>query len=61
MVTASTAQEMTRMIFFAVQVTVGTHGVTQYSVNRQTNYILNITPSGDRHYQLLLAAHKKCL
>ena len=45
MVTASTAQEMTRMIFFAVQVIVGTHGVTQYSVNRQTNYILNITPS----------------
>ena len=35
------------------------HGDTQYSVNKQTNNILNLTPSGDRNYQLILAAHRR--
>ena len=53
-VTALTAQGMTIMCLFVVQVIVGTtHGITQYSVNKQINHILNITPSGDRNYQLL--------
>ena len=38
-----------------------THGDTQDSVNKQKNNILNPTPSGDRNYQLILAAHKRCL
>ena len=59
MVTALTAQGMTIMHVFVVQVIVGTtHGATQYSVNKQTNSIMNLTPSADRNYQLLLASHK---
>ena len=39
--TALTAQGMTIMHLFVVQVTFGTiHGDTQYSVNKQTNKIL---------------------
>ena len=61
MVTAFTAQGMTISCLFVVQVIAGTtHGATQYSVNKQTNNILNITPSGDRNYQFLLAAHWRC-
>ena len=33
---------------------------TQYSVNKQTNNIWNLTLSGNRNYQLLRAAHKMC-
>ena len=45
-VTALTAQGMTIMRLFVVQVKVGTtHGDTQYSVNKQTNNILNLTSS----------------
>ncbi len=59
--TALTAQGITIMHLFVVQVTVGTtHGDTQYSVNKQTNKIFNVTPSGDRNYQLILAAHRRC-
>ena len=59
--TALTAQGMTIMRLFVVQVIVSTtHGDTQYSVNKQTNNILNLTPSGDRKYQLFLAAHRRC-
>ena len=44
--TALTAQGMTIMRLFVVLVLVGTtHGDTQYSVNRKTNKILNLTPS----------------
>ena len=61
MVTALTAQGMKIMRLFVVQVIVNTtHGDTQYSVNKQTNNILNITPSGDHNYQLILAAHRRC-
>ena len=61
MVTALTAQGMTIMLLFVVQVIVGTtHGATQYSVNKQTNNILNLTPSGDRNYQLILSADRRC-
>ena len=57
-VTALTAQGMTIMRLFVVQVIVGIkHGDTQYSV---TNNILNVTPSGDINYQLILAAHRRC-
>ena len=60
--TALTAQGMAIMRLFVVQVIVGTtHGETQYSVNKQTNNILNLTPSGDRNYQLILVAHRRCL
>ena len=46
---------------FVVLITVGTtHGDTQYSVNKQTNKIFNIPPSGDRNYQFILAAHTRC-
>ena len=49
------------MSLFVGQVIVGTtHGGTQYSVNKQTNNILNVTPSGDLNYQLILAAHRRC-
>ena len=59
-VTALTAQGMTIMHLFVVQVIVSTtHRDTQYSVNKQTNNILNLTPSGDRNYQLILAAHRR--
>ena len=59
-VTALTAQGMTIMRLFVVHVLVGTtHGDTQYSVNRKTNKILNITPSWDRIYQLILAVHRR--
>ena len=59
--TALTAQGITIMRLFVVQVIVGTtHGDTQYSVNKQTNNILNVTPSGDINYQLILAAHRRC-
>ena len=54
-VTALTAQGITIMHLFVVQVIVG----TTY-VNKQTNNILNLTPSGERNYQLLLAAHRRC-
>ena len=61
-VTALTAQGITIMHLFVVQVTVGTtHGDTQYSVNKQTNKIFNVTPSGDRNYQLILADYRRCL
>ena len=60
-VTALTAQGMTIMCLFVVQVIViTTHGDTQYSVNKQTNNILNLTPSGDRDYQLILAGQRRC-
>ena len=60
-VTALIAQGMTIMLLFVVQVIVGTtRGDTQYSVNKQTNNMLILTPSGDRKYQLLLAAHMRC-
>ena len=59
--TALTAKGITIMHLFDVQVTVGTtHGDTQYSVNKQTNKIFNVTLSGDRNYQLSLAAHRRC-
>ena len=42
-------------------VTIGTkHGYTKYSVNKQTNKIFNVTPTGDRNCQLILVAHRKC-
>ena len=48
------------MHLFVVQVTVGTtHGDTQYSVNKQTSKLFNVTPSGDGKYQLILAAHRR--
>ena len=60
MVTVLTAQGMTVTHFF-VEVLVGlTHEVTHYSVNKQANNIFNLTPSGDRNYQLLLEAHRRC-
>ena len=60
-VTALTAQGMTILRLFVLQVIVSTtYGDTQYSVNKQTNNILNLTPSGDRNYQLILAAHRSC-
>ena len=60
-VTALTAQGMTIMHLFLLQLIVSTtSGDTQYSVNEQTNNILNLKPSGDRNYQLILAAHKRC-
>ena len=60
-VTALTAQGMTIMLLFVVQVTFGTIDEdTQYSVNKQANNILNLTPSGDRNYQSILAAHRRC-
>ena len=60
-VTALTAQRMTIMHLFVEQVIVGTtHGTTHYTVNKQTNNILNLTPSGHRNCQLLLAAHRRC-
>ena len=50
-VTALTAERMTIMRLFVVQVIVGTtHGDNQYSVNKQTNNIMNLTPSGHRNY-----------
>ena len=59
-VTALTAQQITIMYLFVVQVTAGkTHGDTQYIVSKQTNQIFNVTPSGDRNYQLILPAHKR--
>ena len=59
--TALTAQGMTIMRLFVVQVIVSTtHGDTQYTVNKQTNNILNLTPSGDRNYKLIMAAHRRC-
>ena len=61
MVTALTAQGMTIMRLFVAQVIVSTtHGDTQHSVNKQTNIILNLTPSGDRNYQLILSADRRC-
>ena len=55
-VTALTAQGITILHLFLVQVTVGTtHGDTQYSVNKQSNKMFNVTPSGDRNYQMILA------
>ena len=61
MVTALTAQGMTIIRLFVVQVIVSTtHEDTQYSVNKQTNNIFNLTPSGDRNCQLILTAHKRC-
>ena len=49
------------MHLFVLQVTVGTtHRDTEYSVNKQTNKIFNVIPSGDRNYQLILAAHRRC-
>ena len=43
-----------------MQVTVvTTHGDTRYSVHKQTNKIFNVTPSGNRNYQLILAAHRR--
>ena len=60
-VTALTAQGIKIMHLFVVQVTVGTtHGDTHYSVYKQTNLICNVTHSGDRNYQLILAAHRCC-
>ena len=60
-VTVLTAQGMTIMHLFVVQVIFSTtHVNTQYSVNKQTNNILNLTPSGDRNYQLILASHRRC-
>ena len=60
-VTALTAQGMTIMHLFVVQVIVSTtHGDTQHSVNKHTNNILNLTPSGDRNHQLILASHRRC-
>ena len=58
-VTAITAQGITIMHLFVVQV-IGstTHADTQYCVNKQKKNILNLTSSGDRNYQLILAAHK---
>ena len=59
--TALTAQGMTIMRLFVVQVIVVTaHGATHYSVNKQTNNILNLKPSGDRNYLLMLAARRGC-
>ena len=59
--TALTVQGMTILRLFVVQVIVGTtHGDTQYSGNKQTNNILNHTPSGDRNYQFLPEAFRKC-
>ena len=59
MVKVLTAHGMTIMHLFVVQVIVSTtNGDTQYSVNKLTNIILNVTPSGDRYYQLILAAHR---
>ena len=58
---ALTAQEMKIMRLFVMQVIVGTAiGATQYSAHKQTNTLINLTPSRHRHYQLLLAAHKRC-
>ena len=58
-VTALTAQGITIMHLFVVQVTVGTtHGDTQCSVKKK--YIFYVTPLGDRKYQLILAAHRRC-
>ena len=60
MVIALTAQGMTIMRLFVVQVIVGTtDGAMQYSVNKQTNNVSNLTPLGDRNDQLLLAAHRR--
>ena len=51
---------MTIMHMFVVQVTVGTrHEDTQYSLNKQENKVINVTPSGDRNNQLILAAHRR--
>ena len=56
-----TAQGMTILCLFVVQVIVGTaHEDNKYRVNKQTNNILILKPSGDRNYQLLLAAHRRC-
>ena len=61
MVTALTAQGMTIMGLLVVQIKVGsTHGDTQYNVNKQLNNILNLKPSGDKKYQLILASHRRC-
>ena len=50
---------MTILGLFVVKVIVSTtHGDIQYSVNKQTNNILNVTSSGDRNYQLILAADR---
>ena len=49
------------MRLFVAQVIVSTtHGDTQHTVNKQTNIILNLTPSGDRNYQLILSADRRC-
>ena len=59
--TALTAQGMTIMRLFVVQVIVSrTHGDTQYNLNKQANNILNVTPSGDINHQMVLAAHMRC-
>ena len=59
--TALTAQGMTIMRLFVVQLIASTtHGDTQYGLNKQTNNILNVTPSEDINYQLILAAHRRC-
>ena len=50
-VTALTAQGMTIMRLFVLQVIViTTHGDTQYSVNKKIKKILNLTSSGERNY-----------
>ena len=52
---------MTIMRLFVVRFIVSTtHGDTQKSVHKQTNNISNLTPSGDRNYQLILAALRRC-
>ena len=59
--TALKAQGMTIICLFVVQVIVSTTlRDTKYSVNKQTNNMLNITSSGDRVYQLILAAQRRC-
>ena len=62
--TAFTAQKMTMMRLFVVQVMITnkqtTHGATQFSVNEQTNTIFNVTILGHQFHQFVMEAQRKC-
>ena len=60
---ALTAEGMTIMCLFVVKVMIAnnqtTNGHTQRGVNKQTNTIFSVTPSGEKMHQFAMGAHRK--